>query len=714
MAIDAYSPCPGGTGKKIKFCCNDLLPELQKIDRMVEGEQYLACLQRIDLLLAQDRGKDRACLLATKCMLLRATKQLEAAKTTIETFLEKHPDNQIALSESAILAAETDPRAALNLVQRAMQASDGALAGRTYQAMGLVAGTLLHRGFPLPARALLELQAEITEKDSRPHELLSALCQAGDIPLLLREDAPLASCPKDVPWRDQFTEAGNAFARGDWQKAAELYAALTAEAPDSPALWRNLASLRGWLADNVGCAEALRTYAALRSREENGLDDAVEAEATAMFLSEDPLGDQMEMLKMVWGVKDADRAQEAFLSSPRILAVPFDPARFSDGETPPPKGAYLLLDRPMPESAEGLDAEAIPLMLGQARQFGRQTDREAHLEVMGVVADDLTAVHQLVREAAGEAVESEPSQEVIGHWSASRKLLQPAWQPPRDAKPELIRPMLEQYLTSAILDQWPDLKLGIFDGRSPREVAGDESCRVRLSAALLVLEHWAESLPGNVDFNELRSRLQLPVLEPIDLQERSAVEVPIVRLARLEIEKLSDEQLLTAYYRAAAYAIRPVSRTFAKAIIDRPSLADSDERLHAFSTLARTEEDIDRALDYIDQGRRATEAKKESGATWDLMELSLQFARHDGKEAMRRIEHIPRDHLEEPGVGEALTRMLIDVGLIRPDGTPAFGPEMAGAAGMPEAAEPEPGGLWTPDSAEPDGGGGGGKLRTPE
>ena len=55
--------------------------------------------------------------------------------------------------------------------------------------------------------------------------------------------------------------------------------------------------------------------------------------------------------------------------------------------------------------------------------------------------------------------------------------------------------------------------------------------------------------------------------------------------------------------------------------------------------------------------------------------------------------------------------MLVEVGLLRPDGTPAFGPgtpqpEMA-AAEQPAA---EPGKLWTPDSAEP---GSGGKLWTP-
>ena len=78
---------------------------------------------------------------------------------------------------------------------------------------------------------------------------------------------------------------------------------------------------------------------------------------------------------------------------------------------------------------------------------------------------------------------------------------------------------------------------------------------------------------------------------------------------------------------------------------------------------------------------------------------------------MRLIEHLQTSHLEEPGVGEALTRMLIDVGLLRPDGTPAIGPRDRSRQWPPRPPAAEPGKLWTPDSAEPSGGGG--KLWTP-
>jgi hypothetical protein len=547
------------------------------------------------------------------------------------------------------------------------------------------------------------------------------LAHAPELPLLLRGEPPLEFCKEDAPWKDRFHQAMQAIGMGDWRAAADLLTALAADVHDSQVIWLNLAVIRGWLAENAGSIEAWRKYAALRARDTDGLEDAVEAEAAAMFLSADPLGDRIESFNVVWTIKDAERLQEALLSTPRIQAVPFDPARFMDGDTPPPKGAYLLLDRPMPESAEGLSLGTVPQMLGQCLLFGRQTDREGRLEVLSVAADDLPAVRKLIGEAAGDSVEPGPKEEVVGRWSATQRLLHTKWMPPRGVDPEQLRTLMEQHVRDSILNRWPDLKLGVLDGCSPRESAGAEQVSslfhggqiygVRVLAAIMVLEFFAERVTGDFDFNELRVKLGLPVLDAIDADKTPLEDLPNTRLSRLKVEGLSDADLVSAFYRAGAFSIRSAQRKFAEAIIVRPGLAGSDDRLHAYASLAHTEENIDKALEYVEQGRRAAEAKKISSASWDLTELSLRFAQRDGQKAMSLIEHIQTKHIEEPGVGEALTRMLMDVGLLRPDGTPAMMPEGAEPA-MAEAAAAEPGGLWTPDSAQS--GGGGGKLWTPE
>jgi hypothetical protein len=71
------------------------------------------------------------------------------------------------------------------------------------------------------------------------------------------------------------------------------------------------------------------------------------------------------------------------------------------------------------------------------------------------------------------------------------------------------------------------------------------------------------------------------------------------------------------------------------------------------------------------------------------------------------LNHIQAEHIREQGVGEAVTNLLMQAGVLRPDGTPAMPPEAATAP----AAEEQAGKLWTPDSES---GGGGGELWTPD
>ena len=74
---------------------------------------------------------------------------------------------------------------------------------------------------------------------------------------------------------------------------------------------------------------------------------------------------------------------------------------------------------------------------------------------------------------------------------------------------------------------------------------------------------------------------------------------------------------------------------------------------------------------------------------------------------MQLIDHIQRQHAREPGVAQALVQLLMQTGLVGPDGRLAMGgPPAAGASS--QAASPlvvpgaaaEPGKLWTPDAPQ--------------
>ena len=197
----------------------------------------------------------------------------------------------------------------------------------------------------------------------------------------------------------------------------------------------------------------MRKYAALRAGEADGLEDAVEAEAEAMLLSTTRWATAW-IFQVVWTVKNVERAEEEFLWSPRFQAVPFDPAQFSDGQTPPPKAAYLLLDRPMPESAEGLGMETIPRLLGQAMLVWPADRPRGPTRSDGHRGRRLQAVKDMIREAAGDSLEPEPKEG--GRSLVGQPEVAP-WRPAAAARrsAEQIGTLVGQHRRDAILNRGP-------------------------------------------------------------------------------------------------------------------------------------------------------------------------------------------------------------------------------------------------------------------
>ena len=142
----------------------------------------------------------------------------------------------------------------------------------------------------------------------------------------------------------------------------------------------------------------------------------------------------------------------------------------------------------------------------------------------------------------------------------------------------------------------------------------------------------------------------------------------------------------------------------------REGFASRPDRVEAYRVLVEMAENFEESLKCIEEARGQSLAAGQSCAIWDLMELSVRFGQGDVHEAMRLMQHIESRHMKEPGVAQSLTRMLINAGLLNPDGTPvAVPPGYPGGESVPAA--PEPSKLWTPGSESS--GSGGGKLGHP-
>jgi hypothetical protein len=470
-------------------------------------------------------------------------------------------------------------------------------------------------------------------------------------------------------------------------------------------VWNNLALVRGWIADEAGAREALQKFAALPGP----LEDAVEAEATAMLLSESPLGDDVDIVRWTWLVRDPELLQESLLSDRRAAPVPVDASAWPVSDSPPPRMAGMLLDRPALDGDESPSLDNVPSVVGQLLLFGRETDRAARLEIIGLTKNQADLAKAILRSIGGDALESEPEETLMAKTSVSHQMIAHRWVPPRGVPRARIDALLVQDFHDALLNRWPDHPLGALGGRSLRQAAGDPAARVKVLAAILVMQQWSGRSQAEFDFNDVRSQLGLPTLGPIEPQPGEIRLLPLIRLARVQVEKLSDDDLVAGFHRAGLYHVWDAVRKFTRAIIDRPAFARSQERMEAYRALAQSATTLEEGIATIEEGRRDALSSGQSCAVWDLLELSFRFGHGDGEQAMRLLQHIETRHIEEQGVAQTLTQMLINVGLLSPDGTPIA---TAGRRAAPEVGPPaaEPSKLWTPGSESS---GSGGKLWTP-
>ena len=690
MAIDPYSLCPGGTGKKLKFCCSDLMHELGKIEHMLEAEQRQACVDYISQLEA--KYPDRACLLTTKALVLHSMEQDEAALQAADRVLQSQPTNPVALAVRAlVLMEEDDPAPALRPLHQALVACGLQVPQRVFEAVGLVAETMVAHGYLMSALAHLRWMIQV-KGDYQPALLLAYRIQSSTSVPLAFKDVRLSfePAPSGVAYQAEFDAALKLANDGHWFQAAEAFDALMFRAAGCAPLWRNLGRLRAYLADEARAADALRRYASL----DVPLDDAVEAEMLAQLLDPKTAEVTSERVRVVYPVDDVDEIAARLSTSNFALREPVDSMHAAENpDEPPPRALFTLLDRPMPDSGADIEEPAMPDMIGVALLFGRQTDREARVELLAEKRYVETLKNRL-RDIAAEALSKPPVEEPGGRVPVPQHAVPGVWRVPADTPPERIPKLAADRRRQYLFEQWlrqPNVAMG---GRTPEQAASERTARIAVLAAIGI---WELSYGDSLDFNELRERLGVPRSEPIDPASVDVGELPLVRLHRLDVKKLSDEQFAIVWRRAFATRARMALIRLAAEALNRPSLPAAD-RAQSHGILASVAMNLGEAMKHLGEARALAKEAGISCAPWDLEELGVRLAHGQVDKFMALAEHIHVAHRNEPGIIERLFGMLYEAGLVDERGqpvevhAPAQG-ELVVPGGAAAAAK-----IWTPES----------------
>jgi hypothetical protein len=338
--------------------------------------------------------------------------------------------------------------------------------------------------------------------------------------------------------------------------------------------------------------------------------------------------------------------------------------------------------------------------MGEALLFGKETDRDARIEFIALKTNDYEAKTKALLDALGPLAGPKLSEEVSGHMPAVAAALGINWRFPDDTPLDVRRRMAQEHRTQTLLSIWPNLSMGALDGKTPRQAVADPAGQLRVLAIILLLE-LAEPEP-NADYNKLRRSLGLPTLETIDPDGIRVATLTPAQQVRLDLSKVSDDDLVGLYRRGVVLSAPQLVRKLAKEVAARPTLdARTDiNKAETYDLLARTATDSDEAIAMLLKAQEVAKARNQSPARYLLQEFPLRLQRMEEAEARRVIQTLTSRHMREPGVAQALYSLMAQLGLLQVD--PATGRPVMPSGGSPAAAlggapAPAAGGIWTPD-----------------
>jgi len=705
MAIDTYAPCPGGTGKKIKFCCADLVGDLEQLDRLIEGDQITAALDQVTRL--DEKHPGRACLMATRTKLELATKRVAEAARTSRAFLEAHPENPLALGHAAIgeaLAGRIQEAATLfDKAREAAAAVSREAGGQTPDAAAelvRIAATLVqaaaqsgHVGF---GQGLVDWIGDRGLGSEEERRMLAAIVASSGVPAALRTRVPLEEADGDESWRPDF-ETALGHARG-WRlsKALTAFRGLKGVAGASPQLHANLAVICELLARPV---EASESWLALAKLPTTPVDDAIEATGRAMALETEANPERSPLIRFAnrigplavpageEGATAIGLLEDKLRHDPHAEPAAVDRSAWVSRNAAPPRSAWRIYD-------EGDPARLLASLL----IFGRQTDREPEAVLQGfapdveravAVVEPLLGCRFAVAAETGTMPGVTPTNWLLG---SQFRMVMPSTPPaqPAAGEPAIFDVLMERQRRAA-LDRftaaWPETPLPELLGKTPRQAMADAEGRRRVEALLAEGEATSRRADAAVAWAALRVSLGLPAPTPIGSSEPLG-EVPPMRWHRLAMASLPIDQLRGVFVTALDAGFEMAAEKAAETLASRADATPAD-RWEALGTLAERAESSVRRLDLIGQLRGIAKELKASDGMLDVAELRVRMQRGDEAEAAGLLQRIQRDHGRDRQVLQALAEVLMEAG--------AGG--MPGAAGVPgggPTSQADAGKLWTP------------------
>lgn len=633
MPLAPYDPCPCGSGKKLKFCCQSISDDMDRAIRLMEGNQPHVALQQLEAL--SRKHPANPWIGTTRALMLIELGEATTARDIIKVVLEHHPDHEFAivLLAAAIFQAE-GMDVAKKAIHRAFQRSAKKFPSMVSGLATTMASVHGQHQRLMAAREHLALALRLSPEERRQELFVQLLEFDGDtaVPYPLRGSHALPSVTGNEEQQKEIRKAQKYAAVGCWNTAADLFKTLAGSLPDTAEIWHSIGLCRAWDGDEAAAADALHRAAQLYG----DFAVAVECETLAQLFDRANSTDVIDILSYEAEVESVGRLLTLLDENPRFLRLP-DQNQAAEAGTAA-AASYQILDRPQWTGTDfsTLSLETMPQFQAHVSVYAPppESDEKPVLYVTGDRGEALESARALLESAAQGQVRwsTDPDQPAVtGAIPVEIQPLRWHWSVPANTPIKLNKQLKSQNWQKVLNEKWPNSPQKCLGGKSPNEAAADPQLKVALEAAVYVLDSHCQHQTHDLDLVEMLGRFGLAPLPLIDVDESTPLNtMSVMQTHRLPIARLSDEQLVAVANRALMTRHEDFLYRVLNELLNRPVSTghhDAPRWLRVMCDLCAAHDRRDEALHWLQVARsHPPQEQSPFEAQWkaDMMELSLR------------------------------------------------------------------------------------------
>ncbi len=692
MQLDQYSPCPCGSGKKLKFCkCVEQPQEYDKLMRLIEGGQELAAMDRINKMLA--KTPNAAWLLAVKGELALGMQEIETFKETATRFLKLKPDNPLALIMKS-LAAGLDREPVENVANYLLEGlgeSRESLPSITIMAIDMLIQLLAASDKLSMAGYWGELQQMLTPEDAQQREMV---LQDASLNLIAKATSRVIEDPPGSAWKERLAEVLSLTRTFRFAQAETKLRAILRDFPDQPGPLSHL--LRTQMAQ---LNQSGATTTAMKLAEHTGVsvDDRTFFRALALEIEPGHKSLSTDFIRRFGEVDSLERIMEALATLKSCDSVEGEHAdqvkqyfaALVKDEVPARK-IYNIFDRNFKETVndEAEDPNANPVIASAVATvvlFAKETDRPARALFLATrfpeYQQQIDQTLELLQFGSDIDISDLPLTRSYVEFLNRGKLVV--------GRNE--RPNIEQ-TGEELKRDFLNLPFKLLAGATPLEAAKDERQRGPLLGLLSHLEGEQSFVVPTETIDQIYQQLELQRPAVTVDQVSGGLRIKnILDLDRIKLADLSDQHVQGLMFRAMNLGASRAFYHSSLAVRSRPGLADQvQSQMIALTAMKMFADSIDKKIEYSRELLDLLTAAKQPVGKIVIEMISMLHAAGRSQEAESTLIDAAQKYPDDPYLMSFLQYVMQSQRGTQSPAAAGLGPDQLAQRMMQHATRPEP------------------------